>query len=298
MSDTGNPKNWLITGVSSGIGRSLAEAALAQGHRVVGTVRKREHVTQFEQLAPGRAVAVLLDIAQPASVVAGMQAAAKALGGRIDILVNNAGWGLVGAIEETSMDEAHEVFETNFFGQLNVTRAVLPIMRAQGSGHILVASAIGGFTGFAGLGVYSAAKAAADVMNEALAQEVAPFGIRVTVLTLGIFRTHFASTSLKRTARVMSEYEPTPVGRFRAFIGGLSGKQPNDPVRAAQAILQVVAAEKPPLHLALGSDALRVMDTKIAGLQQDMAAWKQTSASVAFHDPTGSPQPVRHLEKT
>ena len=165
-------------------------------------------------------------------------------------------------------------------------------MRRQGSGHILVASAIGGFTGFAGLGVYSAAKAAADVMNEALAQEVAPFGIKVTVLTLGIFRTHFASTSLKRTGRVMSEYESTPAGRFRAFIGGLSGKQPNDPVRAARAILQVVEADKSPLHLALGSDALRVMNTKIASLQQDMAAWEPTSASVAFPEAAGS-QAVR-----
>ena len=180
------------------------------------------------------------------------------------------------------MEEAHEVFDANFFGQFNVTRSVLPIMRAQGSGHILVASAVGGFTGFAGLGVYSAAKAAADVMNEALALEVAPFGIRVTVLTLGIFRTQFASSSLKQTAHVMNEYAQTPAGRFRAFIGGLPGKQPNDPVRAAQAILQAVAAEKPPLHLALGGDALRVMKSKIGSLQQDIATWEPTSASVAF----------------
>src|SRR5258706_611030 len=168
MSDSNNHKNWLITGVSSGIGRSLAEAALAQGHRVVGTVRTHEHVAQFEKLAPGRASAVVLDVSQPPSVVAGIQVAAQALGGRVDVLVNNAGWGLVGAIEETSLDEAHDVFETNFFGQLNVTRAVLPIMRAQGSGHILVSSAIGGFTRFAGLGVYSAAQAPADLMNETL----------------------------------------------------------------------------------------------------------------------------------
>lgn len=282
MSNTDNPKNWLITGVSSGIGRSLAEAALAQGHRVVGTVRNEEHAKQFEQLSPRRAAAVVLDVSRPASVAAGVQAAAQALGGRIDVLVNNAGWGLVGAIEETSMDEARDVFDANFFGQFNVTRTVLPIMRAQGSGHILVASAVGGFTGFAGLGVYSAAKAAADVMNEALALEVAPFGIKVTVLTLGIFRTQFASSSLKQTGHVMREYAQTPAGRFRAFIGGLSGHQPNDPGRAAQAILQAVAAEKPPLHLALGGDALRVMKTKIASLQQDMAAWEPTSASVAF----------------
>jgi NAD(P)-dependent dehydrogenase (short-subunit alcohol dehydrogenase family) len=287
MSETDNYKTWLITGVSSGIGRSLAEAALAHGHRVVGTVRSREHVAQFEQLSPDRAIAVELDVAQPASVDPGVQAAVQALEGRIDVLVNNAGWGLVGAIEETSMDEARDAFETNFFGQFNVTRSVLPIMRAQGSGHILVSSAIGGFTGIAGLGIYSAAKAAVDVMNEALAQEVAPFGIKVTVLTLGIFRTRFASSSLRQTAQVISEYTQTPAGQFRSFIGGLSGKQPNDPVRAAQAILQIVEADKPPMHLALGSDALRVMNTKIASLQQDMAAWELRSTSVAFPEAAG-----------
>jgi NAD(P)-dependent dehydrogenase (short-subunit alcohol dehydrogenase family) len=189
---------------------------------------------------------------------------------------------LVGAIEETSEEEARDVFEVNFFGQLNVTRAVLPIMRAQASGHILAASAVGGFTGVAGLGVYSAAKAAVDVMNEALAQEVRPFGIKVTVLTLGIFRTNFASSSLKQTATVMTEYAETPAAQFRGFIGGLAGKQPNDPARGAQAILKAVAAENPPLHLALGRDALGVMRKKIASLQRDIAAWEATSASVAF----------------
>lgn len=275
-------KNWLITGVSSGIGRSLAEGALAEGHVVVGTVRKPEQIREFEKLSPGRAKAVMLDVTKPDGVLSGVGAAAKALGGRIDVLSNNAGWGLVGAIEETSEEEARAVFDVNFFGQLNVTRVVLPIMRAQGSGHILATSAVGGFTGLAGLGVYSAAKAAVDVMNEALAQEIRPFGIKVTVLTLGIFRTNFASSSLKQTATVIPEYAETPVGQFRGFIGGLAGKQPNDPARGAQAILKAVAAEDPPLHLALGRDALGVMRKKIADLQQDIAVWEATSASVAF----------------
>ena len=231
MSQTITRKNWLITGVSSGLGRSLAEATLAQGQVVVGTVLKREQIGEFEKVSPGRAIAVMLDVTKPDSVISGVEAAAKALAGRIDVLVNNAGWGLVGAIEETSLKEAHDVFEVNFFGQLNVTRAVLPIMRAQGSGHILAASAMAGFTGFAGLGLYSAAKAGVDVMNEALAQEVAQFGIKVTVLTLGSFRTNFASSSLKQTATVITEYAGTPAGRARGYMGGLSGKQPNDPAR-------------------------------------------------------------------
>lgn len=281
MTETAPRKTWLITGMSSGMGRALAEAALAEGHVVVGTVRRPEQVAEVEALAPGRAMAVLMDVTDPAGVADGVSAAARALGGRIDVLVNNAGWGLVGAVEETSDREAHEVFEANFFGQLNVTRAVLPVMRAQGSGHILAASAIGGFTGFAGLGVYSAAKAAVDVMAEALAQEVAPFGIKVTVLTLGIFRTNFASSSLKGTA-AMAEYAETPAGRFRGFIGQLTGKQPNDPARGAAAILRVVASANPPLHLALGQDALGVMAKKAAGLQADMDAWREVSASVAY----------------
>jgi short-subunit dehydrogenase len=282
MPETIMRKNWLITGVSSGIGRSLAEAALAEGHVVVGTVRKPEQIGEFEKLLPGRAKAVMLDVTKADGVVSGVGAAAKALGGRIDVLVNNAGWGLVGAIEETSEEDARDVFEVNFFGQLNVTRAVLPIMRAQGSGHILAASAAGGFTGVAGLGVYAAAKAAVDVMNEALAQEVEVFGIKATVLTLGIFRTNFASSSLKQTATVMPEYAETPAGQFRGFIDGLAGKQPNDPARGAQAILKAVAAENAPLHLALGRDALGVMRKKIARLQQEIAVWEATSASVAF----------------
>ncbi|WP_407530103.1 oxidoreductase [Methylobacterium oryzisoli] len=276
-------RNWLITGVSSGIGRSLAEAALGQGDVVVGTVRKPGQIAEIERLAPGRAMAVLLDVTDPGSVAAGVEAAAKALGGRIDVLVNNAGWGLVGAVEETSDAEAHAVFEANFFGQLAVTRAVLPFMRAQGSGHILAASAIGGFTGFPGLSVYSAAKAAVDVMNEALASEVASFGIKVTVLTLGIFRTNFAASSLKETS-AMDIYADTPAGRFRGFIGGLTGKQPNDPVRGAQAILQVVASANPPLHLVLGPDALGVVRKKLDGVRGDVAAWQAVSASTAFPD--------------
>jgi NAD(P)-dependent dehydrogenase (short-subunit alcohol dehydrogenase family) len=285
MSQSITAKHWLITGTSSGIGRSLAQAALAEGHLVAGTVRKPEQLLEFERLSPGRAMAVMLDVTKRDSVVSGVQAAARALGGRIDVLVNNAGWGLVGAIEETSLVEAHGLFEANFFGQLGVTRAVLPIMRAQSSGHILVASAIGGFTGVAGLGMYSAAKAAVDVMNEALAQEVAPFGIKVTVLTLGIFRTNFASSSLHHTATVMTEYAGTPAGQLRRFIGGLTGKQPNDPARAARAILKAVAAEHPPLHLALGKDALGAMRKKIASLQQDIAEWETASASAAFPQP-------------
>ena len=198
------------------------------------------------------------------------------------MVANNAGFGTVGSIEETNLEEASSLFETNFFGQFNVVNAVLPVLRKQQSGHILTFSAIGGFTGFPGLGVYSAAKAAADVMSEALAQEVAGFGIKVSVITLGIFRTNFASSSLKYTAREMAEYAETPAGKFRAFIGGLDGKQPNDPAKAAQAILEVVGSGEPPLHLPLGGDAVGVMRKKLEQVGGDVDQWAELAQTTAF----------------
>lgn len=280
MSST-SPKHWLITGVSSGVGQALAEAALARGDRVVGTVRKADQIEAFAARAPDRAKGVVMDVTDPKTVATGVEEARSFLG-TIDVVANNAGWGLLGAIEETSDAEARAVFDTNLFGQLHVLRAVLPILREQRSGHVLAASAVGGFTGFAGLGVYSAAKAAVDVLNEALAQEVAPFGIKVTILTLGIFRTNFAGSSLKETDEVMGAYADTPAGKFRGFMENLSGKQPNDPVRGAAAILKLVDADEPPLHLPLGNDAVGVVEQKIASLQADLAAWRDVSTSVVF----------------
>ncbi|KPF70556.1 short-chain dehydrogenase [beta proteobacterium AAP99] len=274
-------KIWFITGVSSGLGRELAIKALAAGDRVVGTLRRREQFAAFEALAPGRALAVQADITDAAAVQAAVKSAISTFG-RIDVLANNAGYGTVGAVEETSAAEAQTIFDANFFGHLHVIRAVLPQMRAQGSGRIINFSAVGGFTGFPGLGVYSAAKAALDVMTEALAAEVAPFGIKVTVLTLGIFRTEFAGGSLKSTATVMPAYADTAAGKFRGFIGNLAGKQPNDPIKAADAILQLAAAEQPPMHLALGGDAVGVIRKKLAGVEADLQAWSELSTSVAF----------------
>lgn len=274
-------KVWFITGVSSGIGRALAIKALAVGDRVAGTLRRREQFAEFEALAPGRALAVQADITDADAVRAAVQAAISTFC-RIDVLANNAGYGTVGAVEETSAAEAQIIFDANFFGHLHVIRAVLPHMRAQGSGQIINFSAVGGFAGFPGLGVYSAAKAALDVVTEALAAEVAPFGIKVTVLTLGIFRTEFASGSLKHTANVMPAYADTASGKFRGFIGNLAGKQPNDPVKAADAIVTLAAAEQPPMRLALGADAVGVIRKKLANVEADLQAWTELSTSVAF----------------
>ncbi|MEM1094929.1 MAG: oxidoreductase [Bacteroidota bacterium] len=273
---------YFITGVSSGLGRALAEVILAQGGRVAGTVRRPEHVADLEALAPdGRALGVVLDVTDTAAVNAGV-AQAIAHFGRIDVLISNAGYGLVGAVEETSDAEALKLFDVNVLGAHRVIRAALPHMRAQGSGHIMLAAAIGGFTGFGGLSVYTASKAAVDVLGEALAQEVKPFGIDVTVLTLGVFKTDFAGRSLNRVAEQVEAYEATPVGRFRAMMDNLDGNQPNDPYRAAEAIMHIAEAEEPPLRLALGNDALGVIAKKIDAVQADVEAWRELSASVAY----------------
>ncbi|GFE63530.1 oxidoreductase [Litoreibacter roseus] len=274
-------KVFFITGVSSGIGRALAETVLAAGESVAGTLRNTDQIAAFEALAPGRAKALIADVTDRDSVEQAVSDTVATFG-RIDVIANNAGAGTVGAVEETSEAEARSIFDLNFFGQFNVIQAALPVLRKQKSGHILTFSAVGGFTGFPGLGVYSAAKAAADVMSEALAQEVASFGIRTTILTLGIFRTKFAAGSLRFTDAEMVEYAETPAGKFRGFIGGLDGKQPNNPEKAAQAILQIVEAEDPPLHLALGQDAVGVMSKKLDQIKGDIDRWKTLSASTVF----------------
>lgn len=274
-------KKVLITGVSSGLGRALAQKILEQGGYVAGTIRNKSQMSEFETLAPGRAVALEMDITNPAQVQAGVEKAIATFG-QIDVLANNAGHGLVGAIEETSDEEARQMLDTNFLGSLRVTRAVLPQMRQQKSGHIINYSAIGGFTGFPGLGVYSAAKAAVDIMGEALAAEVKPLGVNVTILTVGIFRTEFAGRSLHHTEQVLDAYQETPAGKFRGFIDNLQGNQPNDPEKAAEAIIKLIESDEPPLHLALGNDAIKTIQEKIERLQKDVRAWQEISASTAY----------------
>ncbi|MEM6612175.1 MAG: oxidoreductase [Cyanobacteria bacterium P01_C01_bin.72] len=274
-------KKVLITGVSSGLGRALAQKILEQGGYVAGTLRKPSQMDEFEALAPGRALAIEMDITNSEQVKAGVEKAISNFG-QIDVLANNAGHGLVGAIEETSDTEAQQMLDTNFLGSLRVTRAVLPQMRQQKSGHIINYSAIGGFTGFPGLGVYSAAKAAVDIMGEALAAEVKPLGIDVTILTIGIFRTEFAGRSLRHTEQVLDAYQETPAGKFRGFIDNLSGNQPNDPELAAEAIIKLIESDEPPLHLALGNDAIKTIQDKIERLQQNLQAWQEVSASTAY----------------
>ncbi|MCA7928581.1 oxidoreductase [Burkholderia cepacia] len=268
----------LITGVSSGLGRELAQRLLAEGARVAGTVRGAEQVAEFERLAPGRALGVLMDITQPDAVTAGVQRVLERFG-RIDVLANNAGVGTVGAVEETTEADARQIFDVNFFGGLRVIHAVLPTMRRQRSGHIVQFSSIAGFAGYPGLGVYAAAKAATGVLGEALAGELAPLGIHVTVLTIGIFETQFAGRSLAYSSNRIDDYADTPADQFRGFIGQLQGKQPNVPEKGAQAIVDILKAAKPPVHFALGADAVGTMLGRAESIERDIRAWETVSRS-------------------
>ncbi|WP_394221383.1 SDR family NAD(P)-dependent oxidoreductase [Alteromonas gracilis] len=270
----------LLTGVSSGLGKVLAERLLNAGARVAGTFRKPQQAADFEKTYPGKALGIVMDITNNAGIQTGVDKVVAEFG-RIDVLANNAGVGTVGAIEETSDDEARKVFDVNFFGGLSLIRAVLPHMRKQRSGRILQFSAIGGFIGVPGLGVYTAAKAATDILGETLAKELQPFNIHTTVLTIGVFHTEFAGGSLNYTDAIIDDYAPTPAGQFRAFIGNLQGKQPNDPVKGADAIVALIETDTPPVHAALGGDAMGGMRSKMAEVEKELAAWEANALSTA-----------------
>jgi NAD(P)-dependent dehydrogenase (short-subunit alcohol dehydrogenase family) len=268
--------NWLITGVSSGFGLELARAALARGDTVVGTVRQRAQTDAFEQLAPGRAHAVLLDVTQAADIPAAVQSAIERAA-HIDLLVNNAGYGFFGAVEETTDAEARQLMETNFFGALAVTQALLPHLRERGRGHILNISSLAGVTGLPGCGLYCASKFALEGLSESLAVELAPFGIRVTIVEPGGFRTNFAGGSLRLASKPRAAYDATPAGKTRSQISHYHGHEPGDPVKAAAALLAAVDAAEPPSRLPLGKDAVATVRRKTAAMLQQLEMWESLS---------------------
>ena len=268
--------NWLITGVSSGFGLELARAALARGDSVVGTLRRPAQADRFEQLAPGRAHAVQLDVTCAGDIDPAVQQALKRAG-HIDVLVNNAGYGLFGAVEEISDAEARHVMETNFFGALAVTRALLPHLRERRAGHIFNISSVAGVIGFPGCGLYSASKFALEGASEALATELAPLGIRVTIVEPGGFRTNFSGGSLRQAERVIDGYAGTPSERTRTSIGRHNGHELGDPAKAAAAIITALEAPDAPLRLVLGADAVGMVRHKIDAVSKQLAAWEAVS---------------------
>ena len=275
-----NGKVVLVTGASSGLGHELVHQLLEKGAIVAATFRKQQEVDVFNSKHPAQGLGVLADVTDEVAVQAGV-AQVLARFGRIDIVANCAGAGTVGAVEEMSDAEARRIFDLNFFGGLNVVRAVTPAMRKQRSGHIVQFSAIGGFIGYPGMGVYAAAKGATGILGEALAGELAPFGIAATVLTIGVFETQFAGRSLAYAERKIDDYEGTPAGKFRGAIGNLQGKQPNVPEKGALAIIHLMEADHPPVHAALGADAMGGMRRKMASIEQELVEWQDNAASTA-----------------
>jgi NAD(P)-dependent dehydrogenase (short-subunit alcohol dehydrogenase family) len=272
-------KVWMITGASRGFGAEIAKAVLAAGDKVVATARKVEALEQIGNDA--NTFRVALDVTSDEQAKAAVDAALKHFG-RIDVLVNNAGYGLLGAVEESSAEEVQNIYRTNVFGVLNVTRAVLPGMRKQRSGHIINVSSLGGYSSYPGWGVYGSTKFAVEGITEALNGELAPLGIHATVIEPGFFRTDFLdSSSLVETKNRISDYADT-VGKMRDFAGGHNHEQPGDPKKLAQALLQLVRAAEPPMRLPLGTDTLKRVTEKNAYVAKEMEQWRSLSVSTDF----------------
>lgn len=273
-------KTWFITGASRGFGLRIAKLALEQGDNVVATARRAEAVIA----ALGnreRLLALPLDVTDEAQAEAAAAAAVEAFGS-IDVLLNNAGFGLLGAVEEASAADVEAVYRTNVFGLLNVTRAVLPTMRAQRSGRILNISSIGGYRGAAGFGVYSSTKFAVEGLSEALHAELAPLGVHVTVVEPGYFRTDFLdATSLTVSGGEIADYAET-AGRVRRVAADLNHGQPGDPDRLAQVLVDFADAANPPVRLPLGSDTVAAIEAKHVSDAEIVAKWRAVSVSTDF----------------
>jgi len=273
-------KVWFITGCSTGFGRELAKEVLASGYRAAVAARNTEDVKDITDAYPDTAVAVKLDVTKADEIAAAVEQIQQKFG-QIDVLVNNAGIGYFGAIEESEEEEVRRMFEINFFGLANVTRAVLPVLRKQRSGHILNVASIGGLVGFPAVGFYNATKFAVDGYSESLSKELAPLGIKVTVIAPSGFRTDWAGRSANNSKIVIDDYKET-AGTNKDNIRGYSGNQPGDPVRAAKAMIKAVAAENPPLRLLLGEAALKGARNKIEVLKKDFDAWEETTIGADF----------------
>jgi NAD(P)-dependent dehydrogenase (short-subunit alcohol dehydrogenase family) len=270
---------WLITGASSGLGRRLAEAALARGHRVVATARNPDAVGALVERHPGRAIAARLDVTDSDQARAAVEAGVGAFD-RVDVVVNNAGFGLFGALEELADDDLRRQFETNVFGALNVVRAALPQLRRQRSGHIVQISSLEGVApAVAGESAYAGTKFAVEGLAEALAKDVAHLGIRVTIVEPGPLRTEFAAGAVVQPPR--SDDYAESVGGALSWFEGILGRQPNDPDLVAAAIVDVVGSAEPPLRLALGQEAVEAIRSKLDAHRDELDTWEPVSRSTA-----------------
>ena len=280
MEEHRNPRVWLITGSSSGLGRSLAEAVLAQGDTAVVTARNVARVKDLEHQYPGKALALPLDVTHPEQIAAAVQAALASFF-RIDVLANNAGYGVLGALEELSPAQMSRNLETNLMGPISTMRAVLPVMRQQRNGHIVNISAIAAFGNEMGFSIYGGAKAALEAVSESVASEVRPLGIRVTIVAPGPFRTDFIGRSIENASGQIDDYRGTS-GKFASFLQKLDGRQPGDPAKAAQAIIRIVESAKPPFRFVLGGYAFDKMRKKLKSIGAEIDAWENVGLNTDY----------------
>ena len=271
---------WLITGCSTGIGRHIALAALARGRRAAVTARNPRAVAEIVAEYPDRAVAMALDVTRRDQIERAVAETERAFG-RIDVLVNNAGYGYMAAVEEGEDDEVRTMFDTNYFGAVDMIKAVLPGMRERGRGHIINISSMTGLVANPPNIYYSSSKFALEALTEGLAKEVGPFGIRVTAIEPGAVRTDWSARSMKETHRPIDAYADT-VGARKALIKAAGSKFPGDPRRVADAVLMVSELEDPPLHLLLGHDVYHAYREKLTGLLESIEEWKSTTLDINF----------------
>lgn len=275
-------RTFLITGVSSGLGRAFATGALEAGHQVVGTVRRTEDAAAFRSLAPGRSHARVLEVTEDSAVFATV-ADVESTVGPIDVVIANAGYGLEGVFEETPLSELRAQFATNVFGVAATLQAALPYMRERRAGHLMAVTSMAGLMAVPGMSAYCASKFAVEGMLESLRKEVASFGIHVTAIEPGSFRTDWAGRSMTRAQRSIDDYdalfEPLREARVNA-----SGNQLGNPAKAADAVLAILEEADPPAHLVLGSDALRLIGAARAAVEEDIRRWDRLSRSTDFAD--------------
>jgi len=270
---------WFVTGASRGLGFAIAQAVLEKGDAVVAAARNASRAEQV--LGPSdRVFAVSVDVTDRASIQRAAYTAVARFG-KIDVIVNNAGYGLMGAVEELDAPELEDVFKTNFFGAREVICALLPTLRAQRAGWIVNISSVGGFTGTPGAGAYNASKFALEGLSEALAQELAPLGIRVLIVEPGYFRTDFLNDSMRTAKATIADYADT-AGSTIKTIAERNGKQPGDPRKAARAIIKAVESPHPPLRLVLGADAVERVTNKLAAVRHDLDDWREVSMGTDF----------------
>jgi NAD(P)-dependent dehydrogenase (short-subunit alcohol dehydrogenase family) len=276
-------KVWLVTGSARGLGRKIVEAALIAGERVVATARDPRHLADLVERYGERARAIALDVTDPAAATRAVQAALDAFG-RLDVVVNNAGFGHVAPFEQTPADDFRAQIDTNFYGVVNVTRAALPVLRQQRSGHIIQISSVGGRIGMAGLSAYQAAKWAVGGFTEVISQELAPFGVKVTALEPGSMKTDWGTEAGSALPDLLPDYQPS-VGKIADLLGQYLGNETSDPARVAEVVLRLAYHDNVPAHLLLGSDALHFSGEGDRTRAASAAQWHEVSLSTDFAAP-------------